>query len=140
MMTPDRLVVELTRRLDGLHADEHTAGAADLAAEAVRFLNYASGHHAADGLRYPATVYSVAASLAAAAHRMPQLFDQLTRWLYAEDAAGHLGCDDGTEPGITVALAADRLRDAALLAAELGDDLAALQNVIAGLNGRGGAR
>jgi len=140
MMTPDRLAVELTRRLDGPHTDEHTAGAANLAAEAVRFLNYATGSHSGAGLRYPATVYMIAADLAAAAHRMPQLCDQLIRWLHAEDAAGHLACDDGTPPGITVALAAARLRDAALLAGKLGDDLAALQTIISGLNGRGGTR
>jgi hypothetical protein len=140
MMTPDRLAVELIRRLDGPHADEHTAAAADLAAEAVRFLNYATGSHSGAGLRYPATVYMIAANLSAAACRMPQLCDQLTRWLYAEDAAGHLACDDGTPAGVTVALAADRLRDAALLADKLGADLAALQAIISGLNGRGGAR
>ena len=140
MMTPDRLAAEITRGLDGPHADEHTVGAAYLAAEAVRFLNYATGYHAAEGLRYPATVYEVAGHLSAAAHRMPQLCDQLTRWLRAEDAAGRLGNDDGTPPGVTVALAAARLRDAALLAGKLGDDLAALQSVISGLHARGGAR
>lgn len=139
-MTPDRLAVEITRRLDGPHADEHTSGAACVVAETVRFLNYATGHHAAEGLRYPATVYEVAGQLSAAAHRMLQLCDQLTRWLYAEDSAGRLGNDDGTPPGVTVALAADRLRDAALLAGKLGDELAAFQSVISGLHARGGAR
>src|SRR5690348_14047344 len=104
MMTPDRLRVELTRRLDGPHADEHTTAAADLAAEAVRFLNYATGSHSSAGLCYPATVYAVAANLAEAAHRMPQLCDQLTRWLQAELAAGHLACDDGTPPEAAVGI------------------------------------
>jgi hypothetical protein len=140
MMTPDQLAAELARGLDGPHADEHTAGAAKVAAQAVRFLNYATGSHSAEGLTYPATVYTIAGSLSAAARGLPQLCDQLTAWLYAQEAAGHLANDDRTAPGITVALAADRLDRAAQLAGRLGDELAALQSVISGLNGRGGAR
>ena len=49
MMSPSRLAVELDSRLDGPHADEHTAGAANLAAECVRFLNYATGSHSPAG-------------------------------------------------------------------------------------------
>ena len=140
MLTPDRLRVELTRRLDGPHADAHTAAAADLAAEAVRFLNYATGSHSGAGLRYPATVYTVTANLAEAAHRMPQLYDQLTRWLESELAAGHLACDDRTPPGPAVSIAAGQLARAAQLAARLGDALMAAQSALSGVNGRGGAR
>ncbi len=142
MMTPDRLAVELAHRLDGPHADEHTTGSAHLAAQAVRFLNYATGSHSGAGLTYPATVYTIAGNLSAACYGLPQLFRQLSGWLRDQDGAGHLANDDSTPPGITVALAADRLRNAALLADKLGDDLAALQAVISGLNAlpRGGAR
>ena len=42
-MTPDQLTSTLTARLHGPHDDEMTAGAARLAAEAIRFLNYATG-------------------------------------------------------------------------------------------------
>ena len=87
MMTPNRLARELTARLDGPHADEHTAGTADLAAEAVRFLNYATGSHSPAGLVYPATVYRIAADLSSATWRMQQLFDQLGAWLADQDAA-----------------------------------------------------
>ena len=111
MMSPDRLRDELTRRLDGPHADEHTTAAADLAAEAVRFLNYATGSHSGAGLRYPATVYALTANLAAAAHRMPQLCDQLTRWLESELAAGHLASDDRTPPDLAVSIAAGQLAE-----------------------------
>ena len=140
MLTPDRLRVELTRRLDGPHADEHTGAAADLAAESVRFLNYATGSHSGAGLRYPATVYTVTANLAEAAHRMPQLCDQLTRWLQTELAAGHLASDDRTPPEVAVGVAAGRLAEAARLAGLLGDELMAAQSAVSGLNGRGGAR
>jgi hypothetical protein len=103
---PHEMAEELTAGLDGPHADEHTTGAAELAAEAIRFLNYATGPHASGGLTYPATVYSVTASLAVAAARLPQLCDQLTRWLDAENAAGRLGDDHGGP----VAVLADRAR------------------------------
>jgi hypothetical protein len=140
MMTPDRLAVELTRRLDGPHDDEHTAGAAELAAQAVRFLNYATGSHSNAGLRYPATVYAIIGNLSAAACGLSQLCRQLTGWLHDQDTAGHLGSDDGTPPGVAVEMAAMRLRDAVVLADKLGADLAAAQSILSGVNARGGAR
>jgi hypothetical protein len=137
MMTPTRLARELTARLDGPHADEHTAGAADLCAEAVRFLNYSTGSHSPAGLVYPSTVYMVAADLSSAAHRMVQLFGQLADWLAAEDAAGMLGTDDGAPSADVVTAARKRLAAASASATLLSAQLAALQNGIAGLNGRG---
>lgn len=137
MMTPKRLVRELTARLDGPHADEHTAAAADLAAESIRFLNYATGSHRASGLEFPSTVYEVAAGLDRAAYRMPQLFTQLADWLAAEEAAGRLSTDDGGPVGDVVADARMYLIEAAQAAQVLSSYLSALQNCISGLNGRG---
>jgi hypothetical protein len=104
--SPGELAAAVTAGLDGPHADQHTTGAAELAAEAARFLNYATGPHASAGLTHPATVYSVTARLAQAAARLPQLCGQLTRWLDAENAAGRLGDDHGGP----VAVLADRAR------------------------------
>jgi hypothetical protein len=137
MMTPKRLTRELAARLDGPHDDEHTAAAADLAAEAVRFLNYATGSHSPAGLIYPSTVYLIAADLSSAASRMPQLFGQLADWLAREDAAGMLGTDDGRPSADVVATARLDLAEAAGYARSLSAQLSALQNAIAGLNGRG---
>jgi hypothetical protein len=137
MMTPKRLGRELQARLHGPHDDEHTAAAADLAAEAVRFLNYATGSGAPAGLVYPSTAYMIAADLSSAAHRMVQLFDQLADWLAREDAAGMLGTDDGGPSADVVAAARKRLAAASASATLLSAQLAALQNGIAGLNGRG---
>jgi hypothetical protein len=137
MMTPKRLAGELERRLDGPHADEHTAATADLAAEAIRFLNYATGSHSPEGMIYPATVYLIAADLSSATHRMVQLFDQLANWLERQDAAGLLGTDDGTPAAAVVADACGHLAVAAWTAQEMSAHLTALQNGIAGLNGRG---
>jgi hypothetical protein len=137
MMTPKRLTRELDARLDGPHADEHTAAAAELAAECIRFLNYATGSHAPAGLAYPSTVYMIAADLSSAAYRMVQLFGQLTDWLAAEDAAGMLGTDDGGPTADVVAAARVNLASATTAAGHLSAYLAALQNSISALNGRG---
>jgi hypothetical protein len=137
MMTPKRLARELTARLDGPHADEHTAAAADLCAEAVRFLNYATGSHSPAGLVYPSTVYMIAADLSSAAYRMPQLFGQLADWLAREDAAGMLGTDDGRPAADVVAAARVNLASATVAAERLSAYLDALHNSISGLNGRG---
>lgn len=140
MMTPKRLTAELGRRLDGPHDDEHTAAAAELCAEAVRFLNYATGSHSPAGLIYPATVYMIAADLSSAAWRMQQLFAQLSGWLAAEEAAGRLGTDDRSPVAHVVATASVNLESATAAASHLSACLAALQNSISGLNGRGPSR
>jgi len=137
MMTPQRLTRELSARLDGPHADEHTAAAADLAAECVRFLNYATGSHSPAGLVYPSTVYLIAADLSSAAYRMVQLFGQLSGWLDRQDAAGMLGTDDGSPSADVVAAASVNLASATHAARHLSACLDALQNSISGLNGRG---
>jgi hypothetical protein len=137
MMTPKRLAVELDARLNGPHDDDHTSAAADLAAEAVRFLNYATGSHAPAGLTFPSTAYSIAGNLGMAADRMPQLFDQLAFWLAAEDAAGMLAMDDRTPPSAAVADANSRLADAAALARRLADTLNAVQSALSAVNGNG---
>ena len=135
-MTPDQLAAELARRLDGPHSDEHTTGTAHLAAEAVRFLNYATGARAPAWLNYPSTVYTVTADLSLAAGRMPQLFRQLTRWLEAELAAGHLGVDDGSDPAEPVREATAGLAEAADLAGQLSRVLAGVQSALGSVHGR----
>jgi hypothetical protein len=137
MMTPKRLASELTARLDGPHADEHTAAAADLCAEAVRFLNYATGSHSPAGLVYPSTVYLIAGDLGLAAKRMTQLFAQLDDWLDTEDLLGHLGTDDGQPSTDVVATPRENLVSARAAANCLCARLEALQNSTSGRNGRG---
>jgi hypothetical protein len=137
-MTPDRLTEELTDRLGGPHADEHTAAAARLAAEAARFLNYATGPHAAEGLTEPATVDRITGNLAEAASRLPQLCGQLGDYLAHEFAAGHLADDYGRLPYIVVGQARHDLDTAARLADTLGKALAAAQSAVSGLRTAGG--
>ena len=128
MMTPKRLARELEARLDGPHADEHTTWTADLAAEAIRYLNYATGSHSPEALRFPATAYDIATDLSIAARRMPQLFDQLARWLDGQLAAGMLGTDSGVPADDAVNAARLHLLEAAGHAARLSASLTAVQN------------
>lgn len=142
MMSPSRLAVELDSRLDGPHADEHTAGAANLAAECVRFLNYATGSHAGPGggVTWPSTVYSVTAGLSQAAERMPQLFTQMSLWLVTEMLEGRVGMDDRSDPDPAIARAREHLSRAKYAALRLSQELAAAQNALSAVNGRGPAR
>jgi hypothetical protein len=140
MMTPKQLTGEIQRRLDGPHDDDHTAAAADLAAECIRFLNYATGSHSPAGMVYPSTAYLIAADLSSAAHRMVQLFGQLADWLAREDAAGMLGTDDGRPTADVVAIARMHLFDAASRADRLSACLAGVQNDLGAVNGRGPGR
>ena len=142
MMSPSRLAVELDSRLDGPHADEHTVGAANLAAECVRFLNYATGSHAgpSGGVTWPSTVYSVTAGLSQMAERMPQLFTQMSLWLVTEMLDGRVGMDDGSDPDPAIAGAREHLNRAKYAALRLSQELSATQNALAAVNGRGPAQ
>jgi len=138
-MAPDLMAGELTARMDGPHADADTAAAARLASEAVRFLNYATGSHAAAGLTLPGTAYTVLGELALAVSRLGQLTAQMTGFLGRELAAGRLGHDHGADPALPVERARGHLLAAADAAAMLALALGAAQSDIAYLHYRKGA-
>jgi hypothetical protein len=123
---PAQLAAALAARTGGPHGDGDTAGAAEAAAEAIRYLNHAAPR---GGITDPATVSAVAAALAAVAYRLPQLVTQLAEWLAAETAAGRVA-DDHHRP-------AWQVTDAARLlfweAAEHADHLASALNAAANL-------
>lgn len=85
--------------LDGPHSPETTRAAAARAAEAILFLNYATGSHIAQGLRYPSDVDTVVQELAILAQRLPQLLDQLGGWTAMEQDAGRLAVTHGPHQG-----------------------------------------
>jgi hypothetical protein len=137
--TPGELADRLTAGLDGPHADENTADAARLAAEAVRFVNYATGPHASLGVTYPATVYTVTASLSLAASRLPQACGQMAGWLHTEATAGHLGDDHGGPVSVLTDRARFHLDQAARHADALARALADAQAAIATVHGTSGS-
>lgn len=126
----ERLAEKLIDHLDGPHDDEHTARVARLAAETVRFLNYATGPHAAAGMTEPATVYTVVGNLTALAYRLVQTCDQLALWLEREHAAGRLACDTREAAAIPVEPAVDQLRYAIGRINELSAALGAAQTAL----------
>jgi hypothetical protein len=137
-MTPAEMPARLAVGLDGPHSDEDTAAVAELAAEAVRFLNYATGPHASTGLTYPATAYAVTGSLNLAASRLGQCLAQVTDFLDCELAAGRLGDDSRGHPALPVERARRHLDYAARAAHALADELSAAQSDLAGLHQRTG--
>jgi hypothetical protein len=89
-MTPKEYAAHLSTGLDGPHDDGRTADVAALAAQALRYLAYATRPDT-EGVTSPVTVYDVATELAAAISRLPQVVSQLGDWLAAEDAGGRIG-------------------------------------------------
>jgi hypothetical protein len=126
----------LAGRLDGPHSDQDTAAVASLAAEAVRYLNYATGTHAATGLTWPATAYAVLGSLTALVSRLPQLLSQLSDWLDGELAAGQLGDDSGQDPVLVVERARRHLEAAAVAAGMVQRSLSAAYSDTSRLHAR----
>ena len=135
-MTPDQLTSTLTARLHGPHHDEMTARAARLAAEAIRFLNYAT-MPGCGGLTEPATVPAVAGELSVAVYRLPQLFRQLGDWLNEAMTAGQLANDYGRPVYQLTDEARTVLAEASSRADHLGRALAAVQSLTSSLHATG---
>jgi len=112
---------------------DDTVRLARTAAEAVRGLNWLTGHDA--GLSQPSAAYDLTSALALAAARLPQLLTQLERWLGHALAAGRLGHDLGEDPAAAIDAAAVFLSDARASASALAGDLDAAQQYLALING-----
>lgn len=110
-----------------------TLALARSAAEAIRGLNHAT--LGGDGLEQPADAYAVLGELSLAASRLPQLLEQVGRWLAASLAGGRLGCDDSTDPACAVSGAWLFISDARRSAATLARDLGRAQQQLAAVNG-----
>jgi hypothetical protein len=118
--------------LDHATSDD-TVRLARTAAEAVRGLNWLTGHDS--GLGQPSVAYDLTGALALAASRLPQLLTQLERWLDQALAAGRLGHDLGEDPATAIDAAGVFLSDARASAGALAGDLNAAQQYLALING-----
>ena len=114
-------------------SSDDTVRLARTAAEAVRGLNWLTGHDA--GLGQPSVAYDITGSLALTASRLPQLLTQIERWLGHALAAGRLGHDLGEDPAAAIDAAAVFLGDARLSADALTGDLNQAQQHLALING-----
>ena len=113
--------------------DRTPAEVADGIAEAVRTLIYLTGAGGSVELEYPDDLYSVVANLKIAAERLPQLFDQMGRWLVAEHRTGRVAHDRGGDPGEYVQAIVDALGRASEDATTLGASLETAHEMSAGL-------
>jgi len=117
--------------------DRTPAQVADEIAEAVRTLNYQTGAGRQVELEYPGDLYSVVANLKIAAQRLPQLFDQMGRWLTSEHAAGRVAHDRGRDAGEYVQAVADALQRASQDAETLSASLDTAHEMSGGLKASG---
>ena len=130
-VTTAHLTASLAGLIHGPYSDASTAGAADLAAETARYLNYAA---AKGGITDPATIAAVTASLAIAAYRLPQLLNTISEWLKAETTAGRIADDHRRSPDQLTARIRTAIAQAADNADSLAADLAAVRNLTATLH------
>lgn len=104
---------------------------ADKAAEAVRDLNHAT--QATKGnLLYPGDAYDVVASLKTLTQRLPQSFEQLSRFLRGVAESGAVTADYG-DPGEHLAEARSALASSVLVAQTLTEFLDHAHNSLAPL-------
>ena len=122
--------------VDGPHSPERTKEIADLFAECVRFLNYAS-MSGSGGLSDPADVYHVLGALYTGTQRASQLFGQLATILDRQAADGVLADNAGADPAHQVADATLHLGDAQQNVDALTNALQNAQQAISGLYVRG---
>ena len=113
----------------------HALELAEQAAEALRELN----HRTRDARAFtgPAELYRLVGELALLAGRLPQLLDQLDRWLRAEHDAGRIRADARADPGRIIAAAGAELADAGDAAHDLAHVLDAAQQHLAQLGATG---
>jgi hypothetical protein len=117
--------------LDHATSDD-TVRLARTAAEAIRGLNWLTGHDA--GLSQPSAAYDLTGALALAASRLPQLLTQLEHWLGHALTAGRLGHDHGEDPATAIDTAGVFLSGARASAAALAGDLNTAQQHLALIN------
>lgn len=99
-------------RTGGPHSPDYTRDLGDTLIEAVRCLNYATLGDA-PGLRHPADADRLLRDITTALDRMPQLVEQVRKWLRAQSHAGRIGHDQHADPVEAVTQADAYLLDAA---------------------------
>jgi hypothetical protein len=108
-----------------------TVELADTAARAVRELNHRT--RGPDAFSGPAELYRLVAELVLLADGLPQLLNQVGRWLHAEHDADRVRSDNHADPGPTVWQATAHLADAGDAARDLARTLARAQQCLAHL-------
>ena len=110
-----------------------TVELAETAANAVRELNHRT--RGPDAFTGPAELYRLVTELVLLVDALPQLVNQLGRWLNAEHDAHRVRSDNSTDPGPTVSQATTQMADAGHAARDLAHQLARAQQFLAHLGG-----
>lgn len=118
-MTAVHATADTSPPLHGPYDDDTTSRQAQRAADAIRYLNYATR----EGISEPNTVAVIAGHLADAAYRLPQLLAQLSDWLHQETTAGRIAADRPQPPWTLTVPAREQLGDAAEQAGHLANAL-----------------
>lgn len=125
--------------LHGPYSPERTEGAAQTAAELVRYLNYAT-QSASDGVPAAATAYRTVGGLQATAGGLEQTLSQLNRHVqrWSENAVLYddTACDDHAAAAARVDSASAALEDAVLVARSLTHALARVHRELGHLGHR----
>lgn len=106
-----------------------TVELAQTAAQHVRELNHRT--RGTDALAGPAQLYRLVGELALLVNGLPQLLNQLDRWLHAEHDADRVRSDDHADPGPAVGRATTHLADAGDTARNLAHTMARAQQHLA---------
>ncbi len=93
-MTDDGAPYSVTLNVDGPRDPDYLLEVLEAAAEAIRVANHLTLSH--EALHYPSEADTAIRYLATLASRLPQLLDQVSGWLEAEQAAGRIGIADGS--------------------------------------------
>jgi hypothetical protein len=86
--------LELSVTTDGPADPQYVLELANGLAEVVRSLNHQTRHHQA--LHYPSEADKLIREISLAVSRLPQLLEQVSGWLEAEQATGRIGVADGS--------------------------------------------
>lgn len=100
-------------------------------AQAIRDLNHRT--RGPDAFPGPAELYRLVTELVLLVDGLPQLLNQLGRWLHAEHDADRVRSDNHADPGPTVSRATAHMADAGGAARELAHSLARAQQHLAHL-------
>jgi hypothetical protein len=132
LLPPALLLRHLEAAAGSSHHPDATIAVAWLAAETIRYLNYAS--RSDEGVEFASTLYAVAGALSLAASRIPQLTTQVRAWLNAN--SGRLRNDDGAPVSDTLAAVGASGQAAAEAATLLARHLGQMQNALAATSSR----
>ena len=128
--------MEIDLSTDAPPSPERTLQLADAMADIARTLNHPTGHH--EALRYPSEADRLIRSLETVAERLPQLCEQISRWLRQEQGSCRIEVNHGPYAGDAHAayLAAAMRLDAAKASAHaLLEDLEAASSVTSTMGG-----